>query len=83
MGSTLKGRFWHHDARGQNQFHFTGHIGGTKLRAGGYKLVAEPRAAHKSAGNAVTIRFKIVPANQALHQASHPRAAARAARTAR
>ena len=80
---TLQGRFWHHDASGQNKFHFTGHIGGARLRPGGYKLVAEPRAAHKSAGNAVSIRFKIVPANQALRQASHPRAPARAPRTAR
>jgi hypothetical protein len=80
---TLNGRFWHHDAQGQNRFHFTGHIDHSKLRPGDYKLVAEPRAAHKSAGNRVSIRFEIVPAAQALRQASHQSTATRAPRTAR
>ena len=80
---TLKGHFWHRDARGQNQFHFTGHIGGAKLRRGTYKLIAEPRAKHRSAGNTLSIGFKVVPAKPAPHQASHRRAAAGAARTAR
>ena len=80
---TVKGHFWHRDARGQNQFHFTGHIGGAKLRPGAYKLVAQPRTGHKAAGKALSVRFKIVPANQALHQASHASARARPVRTAR
>ena len=80
---TVKGHFWHRDARGQNQFHFTGHIGGAKLHPGAYQLVAQPRTGHKSAGKALSVHFKIVPANQALHQASRASARARPVRTAR
>jgi hypothetical protein len=80
---TLKGRFWHRDAKGHNQFHFTGHIGGAKLRPGTYRLVAEPRAKQRSAGNKVLVGFKVVPAKQSLQWASHPRRPAQARRTAR
>ena len=79
----VKGRFWHDDAKGTNGFHFTGHIGGAKLKPGEYRLLAEPRAGRKSAGNVVLARFTILAKGHAARRSYHQATTAPGPRTAR
>ncbi len=50
--------FIHHDRRGRNRFHFNGNVGGTKLRAGKYFLVAIA-SRHHTSGRSVSVPFRI------------------------
>jgi hypothetical protein len=51
------GHFTHHDGAGPNELHFTGRVGGHKLRAGKYRLQAIPRNS-AGAGAAVNSGFQ-------------------------
>ena len=53
------GSFSHHDRKGADQFHFTGRVGGQKLKTGKYLLVATPSAGGVS-GHAVSVAFQVV-----------------------
>ncbi len=52
------GHFNHADRAGSNRFHFTGRVGGRRLAAGRYLLVAVARNS-AGAGPAVTVRFAV------------------------
>jgi hypothetical protein len=53
------GSFTHTDVAGRDSFHFTGRVGGRKLKPGSYKLRALPRA-NGTAGLAATIPFRVI-----------------------
>ncbi len=54
------GSFTHKDARGANEFHFSGHIGGHKLAPRRYTLQATPRFQRQS-GAPVSVGFMVKP----------------------
>jgi hypothetical protein len=54
------GRFTHRDRAGANSLHFTGRVGGRKLKPGSYRLQAVPRFGGRN-GRAISARFSIVP----------------------
>jgi hypothetical protein len=56
----VTGKFTRHDASGQNKFHFTGHIGGQKLKPGLYRLVVQPRDPDRPTAKVVYAQFRIV-----------------------
>jgi hypothetical protein len=56
----LTGKFTRQDAGGQNKFHFTGHIGGQKLKPGLYRLVVQPRDPDRPTAKVVYAQFRIV-----------------------
>jgi hypothetical protein len=53
------GSFTHSDVAGRDSFHFTGRLGGRKLKPGSYKLRALPRASGMT-GQGATIPFRII-----------------------
>jgi hypothetical protein len=53
------GGFSHLDSVGANRFHFTGRVGGRKLKPGAYRLSATPRLA-RMLGSAVKASFRII-----------------------
>ena len=53
------GSFTHIDTAGANGFHFTGRVGGQKLKPGAYRLQAIPRFAGRN-GTTRTTGFKVV-----------------------
>lgn len=53
------GGFIHHDASGANRFHFTGRVGGHRLRPGNYRLSAAPQA-NGTTGKTVSAQFRIL-----------------------
>jgi hypothetical protein len=55
----VRGSFSLNGAAGKNSFHFTGRLGGRKLRPGRYRLVATPTAAGKT-GLPIFTGFRIV-----------------------
>ncbi len=56
---TLKGSFMQTAKAGANSFHFTGRLGGKRLKPGKYQLVATPSANGK-AGRPISTAFRIV-----------------------
>jgi hypothetical protein len=56
----VTGKFTHQDASGHNKFHFTGHIGGQKLKPGLYRLVVQPRDSGRPTAKIVYAQFRIV-----------------------
>jgi PKD domain len=57
---TLRGAFVHAGSRQSNRFHFTGRLGGRKLRPGTYRLVGVPTDASGNRGKSVRAQFRIV-----------------------
>jgi hypothetical protein len=54
------GSFTHADTVGSNSLHFTGRMGGRKLKPGRYTLTMTPKA-NGISGTAVSLAFRIVP----------------------
>jgi hypothetical protein len=54
------GEFSRHDVAGPNQFRFTGHIGGHKLKPGLYRLAVQTRDSGRKPGKVAYVRFRIV-----------------------
>jgi BNR repeat protein len=61
----VAGKFYRQDASGQNQFHFSGHIGGEKLKPGLYRLVVQPRDLGRTPGKVSYAQFRIVKSGAA------------------
>jgi hypothetical protein len=54
------GSFGHSDLAVRSSFHFTGRVGGWKLRRGSYELRVVPRAANGKTGAPTILEFRVI-----------------------